>query len=132
MSNKIKSIAIVDGDCPPCQVDTLTSASAKLFTFNKNPSNSSKTRTADNSACTGSLSIPPNNSGRTAPDAAPLAQFHPASLRFDFLQLAARSSSSAQHTSARPGAQVENRLPLPGLTPCATDPAHSNFFFSYS
>jgi hypothetical protein len=112
MPKKINSIAIVDGHCLACQARRLR---REFSTLNKNPSNSNKIRTPDSSTCTGSPSILPNSSDKTAPDAS--SRFPPLSRQFHFLR-PVRSCSSAQHTATRHCPQVDKHLP-PNALPSA-------------
>ena len=131
MTKKIKSIVIVDGDRPSCQAEASPLSAGKTIVLNRNPSSSNKTRTLDNSTCTGSPSIPPNSSDKTVPDAPPSAPSHPVSLRLDCPQpVPVRSRSSAQHTPRAPPRTSGNPSSLYGLLlpPCAIDPTQPNFF----
>jgi hypothetical protein len=83
----------------------------EFFPLSRNPSNSNKTRILHRSTCTGSLPVPPNSLGKSAPHTS--AAFPPISLQRHSVQLApACSRPSAQHTAMFSRAQVENHLPL--------------------
>ena len=99
--------------------------------FNKNPSNSNKTRTADSSTCNRSPSIRPNSSDRTAPDVPHHVPppFPPVSLRFDLLRRVPPRCSSAQHTAKRPRHTSEKPLrPRRSLFPYLPNRLPAKFF----
>jgi hypothetical protein len=132
MSNEIKSIVIVDGHCPPCQVDTLISASAKLFTSIKIRAAQVKSalRTTQLAAALfqfrRTIRAEPLRMPRPWPS---FTRLRFGSIAFNLLPVQAHPRKIPPQATAHKWKAV---FPSGFLHPRATDPAQSNFFFSYS